>query len=110
MLSVLRSWDITLVCLSERRNPFWAHRGVQALTPLQPGGPDLGCGLSHPHVGSQRGSLHPANRGESRHILLTDGESLAHPHSLMFSPSARPHSALLVWGQTALGSPAEDVP
>lgn len=38
MLSVLRSWEIILVPFSGRRNPLSAGRGVQAHTPLQPGG------------------------------------------------------------------------
>lgn len=55
-------------------------------------GLDLGCSLFSPHAGSQRGSLHPASTGESRHILQTDGESLPCPHSLTFLPFS---SALL---------------
>lgn len=58
-------------------------------------GLDLGCNLFSPHAGSWRGSFCPAGMREYRHILQADTEFLAHPRSLIFSPSAQPHSALL---------------
>lgn len=46
----------------------------------------LGCSLFSPHTGPQRGSLCPASTGESRNILQTSRESLAHPCSPIFLP------------------------
>lgn len=68
MLSVLRSWKIILVPFSERRNPSSAHRDVQALTPLQPGGvvPWLQPLLS-PHWTSERISLSCQYGGIQKH-------------------------------------------
>lgn len=106
MLRVLRSWEIILVCFSERRNPFWAHRGVQALTPLQPGGtrPWLWPLLSPCRILERIPS--EGNPGTSSSLM----ESLWHiQHSLMFSPSAWPQ---LCWrgGKQRWDLPAEDAP